>query len=950
MSQVERLHILDGHGYIFRAHYGLATGGKNRGPVRLTTAAGKPTGALYVYASMLIRLHLDVRPERIAVVFDTGKPSFRSELDAQYKANRSEAPEDLQVQMPLFRPLTEAFCWPCMAVGGVEADDVIATLVTQARARGWDVVVYTGDKDLMQLVDDHVTVIDPMRQITYDHARVEKKFGVPPAKVGEFLALVGDTSDNIPGVSGVGPVTAAKLLGQYGSIDEVLAHTGELKGKLKERLGDPVELEKLARSRQLVELRRDVEVPLSLEELVPRPWNGEPLRRMFEELEFQVLIERLEQKSPPAGGGAATADSATGPAPSTGAGAIAAGGEGNAATAAPAAGSGAAARELDREDRAPVLVTAAAEVAALADAARAAGRLALSVECDGQREDRARAVGLAVAVPGRAPAYIPLAHRYLSAPVQLEPAALAPLAQVWADPAVTVVAHDAKQLYKVLAGLDMAIGGVVEDTMLAAYLLDSSSDHYGLERVARDVLGLTLDATRSLVGSGRNAIAFEAVAVEDAARVTGRAAAAALLLADELAPRLDRAGMRDLWRDLELPLGRMLARIERTGIRLDLDHLRALSDRVSAQVAALETRIQELAGEPLNIGSPKQLRHLLFDKLGLTSERMKKTKTGLSVDHEVLEAMREAHPIIAPILEHRELIKLKNTYIDALPPLVNPATGRLHTSFRQAVAATGRLSSVDPNLQNIPIRSELGKEIRRAFVADPGRVLVSADYSQIELRVLAHLSGDPVLRRAFAEGIDVHTQTAAEVFGIALEDVGPAERRVAKAVNYGLVYGQSDFGLARALDIPRTEARHYIERYFERFATVRRFMDEIVARARKTGSAQTLLGRRRPIPGLGARDYRVRSAAERVAQNTPMQGSGADIIKLAMLRVDRMLEEQGFPAEILLTVHDELVLEVDEGRADELAPALVHAMEGVIELEVPLVVDIGRGTTWADAH
>jgi DNA polymerase-1 len=922
MSEVQRLHILDGHGYIFRAHYGLATGGKDRQPVRLSTAAGMPTGALYVYSSMLIRLHLDVHPQRIAVVFDTGRPSFRSELDAGYKANRNEAPDDLRVQLPYFRPLTEAFCWPVMAVEGVEADDVIATLVSRARAREWDVVIYSGDKDLMQLVDDHVVVIDSMRQITYDAAGVEKKFGVAPALVGEFLALVGDTSDNIPGVSGIGPVTAARLLGQYGSIESILASTGELKGKIKERLTDPVELEKLERSRLLVALKRDVEVPIELDDLVPQPWNGEPLRQMLQDLEFQALIERLEQKS------VATA-------------AV------DGATAERAAG---LAAELDAPGRQPVIITTREQMADLAAAARAAGRLAIHIECDGQREDRAKLVGLAIALPDAAPAYIPLTHRYLSAPSQLTVADLRPLAEVWADPAVVVVCHDAKAIYKVLAAADMPIGGIAEDTMLAAYLLDSSQDDVRLEQVARDVLGLTLPGQRALLGSGRTAIAFEAVAVEDAARHAGRSAVAALAAGEVLARRLHQGGLDSLWRDLELPLARLLARVEATGIRVDVAHLRGLAERVSGELAALEQRIQELAGEPVNVGSPRQLGQLLFEKLGLKSERMKKNKTGFSVDHDVLEGMRELHPIVGPILEHRELIKLKNTYIDALPPLINPATGRLHTSFRQAVAATGRLSSTDPNLQNIPIRSELGREIRRAFIADPGKVLLSADYSQIELRILAHLSGDPVLRHAFAHGIDVHTQTAAEVFGIPLEQVGPTERRVAKAVNYGLAYGQSDFGLARALDIPRTEARHYIDRYFERFATVRQFMEEIVEKARKAGAAMTILGRRRPIPGLGARDYRVRSGAERVAQNTPMQGSGADIMKLAMLRVDLLLAQQGFRAELLLTVHDELVLEVDEDQADQLAPLLVAEMEAAYKLDVPLVVEIGRGATWADAH
>ncbi len=921
MSEAARLHILDGHGYIFRAHYGLATGGKDRQPVRLNTSAGMPTGALYVYASMLIRLHLDVRPQRIAVVFDSGRRSFRSDIDAGYKATRNEAPDDLRVQLPYFRPLTEAFCWPCMSVEGVEADDVIATLVERARARDWDVVIYSGDKDLMTLVDDHVVVIDSMRQITYDAAGVEKKFGVAPALVSEFLSLVGDTSDNIPGVSGIGPVTAARLLGQYGSVDAILAHVDELKGKVKERLTDPVELDKLARSRLLVALKRDVDVPAELDDLVPRPWNGEPLRRLCEELEFQALIERLEQKTV----------------------------EQEIAQAGLTPGQGAA-PELSDPAMQPVFITRAEQVGELAAAAAAARRMAIHVERDGQREDRTTMIGLAVAVPGRAPAYIPLQHRYLSAPAQLAIADLRPLADVWGDPSVQVVCHDAKAVYKVLGACEMQIGGTAEDTMLAAYLLDASQDEFRLEQVAKDVLGVSLTGQRALLGSGRTAIGFEGVSVEDAARHAGRSAGAVLAAGRVLVERLRAGGLEGLWRDLELPLAHLLARVEATGIRIDVPHLRGLADRVSQDLAALEQKIQELAGEPVNLGSPRQLGALLFEKLGLRSERMKKLKTGYSVDHEVLEVMRDLHPIIGPILEHRELIKLKNTYIDALPPLINPATGRLHTSFRQAVAATGRLSSTEPNLQNIPIRSDLGREIRRAFIAEPGKVLVSADYSQIELRILAHLSGDPVLRRAFAEGVDVHAQTAAEVFGIPLEEVGPRERRVAKAVNYGLAYGQSDFGLARAIDVPRAEARHYIDRYFERFATVRQFMDGLVEKARRTGAAVTVLGRRRPIPGLGARDYRLRSAAERVAQNTPMQGSGADIMKLAMLRVDRLLARCGFRAELLLTVHDELVLEVDVDQADELSPLLVAEMEGAYQLDVPLVVEVRSGASWADAH
>jgi DNA polymerase-1 len=952
---MERLAILDGYGYIFRAHYGLAYAGKERQGVRLTTSAGMPTGALHVYASMLVRLFLDVRPERIAVVFDAPGPTFRDELDAEYKANRSEMPDDLKAQMKYFRPLTEAFAWPVIAVPGVEADDVIATLVGDARRRGWDATIFSADKDLMQLVGDHVVVIDAMRQLTYDAPRVEEKFGVPPSQVGDFLALLGDSSDNVPGVAGVGKVTASKLLRQYGSIDGILAHVGELKGKLKDTLSDPAQLARLELSRKLVALRTDCELPVELDSLRRGEWDGSRLRAILMELEFNTLIERLEGdrgrqsltgtiSGPVLGGGAPVVTSPEG-------------GAASAPSAEPVGGEPAAADAILVSEASSLCdLSAAVELlgtpealAGFCAAARATGELALHVEPDGARSDRARLIGLGLATPGRAPAYLPLAHRYLGVPAQLGEADLAPLAALLADPAVRVAAHDTKELRKVLASRGLALATVAHDTMLAAYLIDSSTDAYDLGAAALSAIGRALPPRAELVGSGKNARALEAVPVDDAARWSGRAAAAVLDASPVYAERLERAGQGDLYRDLELPLAELLARLEETGIRVDLAHLATLSDRVSAQLAALERRIYEHAGGEINLGSPKQLGALLFDRLGLTSERMRKTKTGYSTDHEVLESLAELHPIVPPILEHREIGKLKSTYIDALPPLINPTSGRLHTSYRQAVAATGRLSSTDPNLQNIPIRSELGREIRRAFVAAPGTLLVAIDYSQIELRVLAHLSGDPVLTRAFSEGIDVHTQTAAEVFGIELAAVGDHERRVAKAVNYGLVYGQSDFGLGRALDIPRGEARHYIERYFERFSTVRSFMDALVAEARRTGSSTTILGRRRPIAGLTARDFRVRSGAERIAQNTPMQGSGADIMKLAMLRVDALLRRREMPAKILLTVHDELVLEVERGVAAEVAAEVAAVMTGVVELKVPLEVDVGIGENWADA-
>ncbi len=570
---------------------------------------------------------------------------------------------------------------------------------------------------------------------------------------------------------------------------------------------------------------------------------------------------------------------------------------------------------------------------------------------DGQRVDRAHAVGVAIAIEG-ASWYVPLGHRYLGAPPAFAAADLAPLAAALADPAVAIVAHDGKRDGHALAAAGVLVGPSADDTMLAAFLLDSTIDAEAVEVVIGQAAGVTLAGRAAHLARHRPGPSRRCRSVE-AAAWTAPLASAALTAATAQGRALATAGLTALYREVELPIARILADLERTGITIDADHFRALAVRTQAQVVELERTIFQALGEECNLGSPKQLGHVLFDKLGLVSERMKKTKTGYSVDHDVLEGLIGQHPAIAPILEHRELTKLKGTYLDALPPLVNPRTGRLHTTFNQVAAATGRISSQDPNLQNIPIRTEIGREIRRGFVAAPGRVLIAADYSQIELRILAHLSGDPLLSQAFRDRVDVHTQTAAMVFGIPLAEVGARERRVAKAVNYGLIYGQSDFGLARALDVSRPEAHDYAQRYFERLPTVRKFMEDIVTRARKAGGAHTLLGRWRPIPDLSSKSPMARRQAERIAQNTPLQGAGADLIKLAMIATTRRLAAMAAPAVMLLTVHDELIFEVPPDRAEEAAAAIKEEMEAVAPngkpLDVPLEVDVGIAASWAEA-
>jgi len=920
----ERLYIVDGHGYIFRAHYGLMNSSRGeRKEVRLSTSEGMPTGALYVFSRMLMRLEEDFAPRRMAVVFDdkSGVKTFRAQLYPEYKATRKEPPEELVVQMDYFAKVVHGLGWPVLAVPGVEADDVIATLVEQARARDWEVVIFSADKDIMQLVGDHVSMIDALRQKTYTRDEVIKKMGVPPEKIPDFLALVGDTSDNIPGLRGVGDKTAATLLETYGSLDNLIAQNPVVpRIAVKHPFGDPEQLARVRLSRQLVELRRDVPLPAALDELVVGEWNLPELHQLFTELEFQVLVEKVKVRMPPAD------DVVVVPAPDV--------------------------QQLASVAQAPEarIVVRGDAIRELCHAARTAGKLAVTVELDPERIERAGLVAVVIAVEGRAPAYLPLGHRYIGAPAPPPPMDLAPLYAVLGDPAIGKIVHDSKTVIRAFAIAGVAVEGIVEDTMLAAFLLDPTAESEPGEAVVQRLGGVLLPTRATIAGKGKARPSLETVAVERAAPWAGAITHALLPIAAELPARLAASGLSSLYRDVELPVARLLAEIERIGITVDVAHFKKLSGEVAERLDELERRVYEAAGTTeLNIGSPKQLGELLFEKLGLETKGVKRTKTGWSTEADTLEALVDAHPVVRPILDHRELIKLKGTYLDALPPLVDPKTGRVHTTFNQVVAETGRISSQDPNLQNIPIRSDLGKQIRRGFVAAPGHVLIAADYSQIELRILAHLSGDPLLGTAFREHIDVHTQTAAEVFSVAREAVTPEQRRIAKAVNYGLSYGQSDFGLARALDVPRNQAAEYSRRYFQRFPTIHKFMEDIVTLARAQGGARTLLGRWRPIPNLMSKSPQARHAAERVAQNTPMQGAGADIIKLAMLATARRIAREKWPVKMLLTVHDELVFEAPPGIAEEVGAVLKAEMEGVYQLSVPLEVDIGIADNWADA-
>lgn len=888
-----RLTIVDGSGYIFRAYFALKQSRSGGRSIDLSTSAGMPTGALHVFSSMLMRLHLDEKPELATVVFDAAGKTFRDALYPDYKATRRELPPDLAPQLPFFEPIARAFNMPVLRVPTVEADDVIAALVKKARAAGHEVVIYGADKDLMQLVGPGVTMVDTMRDVVFDEDRVRQKFGVPPALVRDWLALRGDSTDNIPGVAGIGEVTATKLLLEFGSIEGIVANVDRLKGKLADKFRDPDQLAALELSRRLVSLHDDVEVP-ALDAFERKEWNLEALTQLFTELEFSNILSRL---------------SAT----------------------------------FESDPSTYRVVGDRAGLDDLVAAARAAGELALIVAGAG----RGTFAGVGLSVPGRPATYVPVSHRYLGAPAQLDAATVvAALAPLLADPAVAKTVHDVKTSR---LALGTPIAAPLTDVMLAAYLLDPGSANYGLGPLAKRYLDHGAMTVEEVAGKGRESKAFSEGDVGAATRFAGEQAELTVTLGKLLGGRVRQAGMGSLMDDVELPIAKILGDMEQDGILVDVGVLRELGHKVGEECNRLERHIQDIAGFPVNPLSPKQLGELLFERLGLRGDRMRRVKSGaFSTDAEQLEELIEDHPIVKPILEHRELIKLKGTYLDALPLHVSAEDGRLHTSYIQVGASTGRLASQNPNVQNIPIRTALGREIRRAFVAPPGKTLVSADYSQIELRIIAHLSADPLLVKAFAEDVDVHAQTAAEVFGVARAEVTSEMRRVAKAVNYGLGYGQSEYGLSRALDIPREEAGRYIATYFGRFAGVREYMEGAIVEARRTQMLRTLLGRRIPIPNITSGRYAERSGAERFARNAPIQGSAADILKLAMIRMDAAC--RGSAARMLLTVHDELVFEVPDDEAQALAATAKREMEAAYTLAVPLKVDVGIAKSWAGAH
>ncbi len=893
----ELLVLIDGSSYLYRAFHVPNL-------QKLSNAQGEPTGAVYGVINMVRKLIQEHHPAHIAVVFDAPGKTFRDELYPAYKANRPPMPDELRCQIEPLHAVIRAMGIPLLQVEGVEADDVIGTLARKAAERGRRVLISTGDKDFAQLVDERVQLVNTMSGTTLDPAGVQEKFGVPAERMIDFLALVGDSSDNIPGVPGVGPKTAAKWLGEYGSLEGLKADATAVKGKAGENLR--ASLDQLELSRQLATIRCDLELETDPEQLAPSEPDTESLRELFTAMQFRSWLRELDEAAP----------------------------------AAPAAAQADYETILDEE-----------RLAAWIEKLRGARLVALDTETTSLDYMEAQLVGISFAVEPGAAAYLPLAHDYPGAPEQVPLArALELLKPLLEDESLPKLGHHIKYDLNVLSNAGVALAGVRFDSMLESYVLESTASRHDMDTLALRHLGRTTIRYEDVAGKGKKQIPFNAVDLEQAAPYAAEDAEVTLCLHRELWPRLEaEAGPRAVFEEIEVPLIAVLARMERAGVLVDVAMLRRQSGEIARRLLELERQAFEAAGQSFNLASPKQLQEILFERMGLPV--LAKTPTGQpSTAESVLQDLALDYPLPRLILDYRALAKLQSTYTDRLPEQVNARSGRIHTSYHQAVTATGRLSSSDPNLQNIPVRSDEGRRIRRAFIAPPGHRLLAADYSQIELRIMAHLSGDERLLAAFAANADIHRATAAEVFGLKPDAVTPEQRRAAKAINFGLIYGMSPFGLARQLGIALNDAREYVERYFTRYPGVQAYMEQTRAQARERGYVETLFGRRLHVPEIRARNAAQRAAAERMAINAPMQGTAADIIKRAMIALDGWLAARGGGARMIMQVHDELVLEVPEDGVEPVREAVRSCMQEAAELRVPLLVDIGVGANWDQAH
>ena len=912
-----RIFLIDAYALIYRSYFAFI-----QRP--LTNSAGENTSAPFGFTRFLLDIREDFAPDYLAVVFDAGD-SFRTEMFPEYKATREKMPDDLRSSLGRIRDIVEAFNDPIVELDGYEADDVIGTLATRARDAGLEAVIVSGDKDFYQLVGPDIHLMNPGRGgatgvaadwVTEENA--SEKFGIPPSQVVDYLALVGDSSDNIPGARGVGPKTALALLEQHGDIEALIVNAESLKPpRASKSLQENAEAVRL--SKRLVTIMTDLDVELDLGALKVGEPNNEVLRDLFVELEFRPLAEKF---------------------------------------AVLAQASGVVTPEVERAEVTYSVVDQASDVDSLIEVLRAAGRMAISAEPSTEDPLRGKLVSLGLSVEGGAAWYLPFAHQQ---PFELTfegdgpgevrnlpglaTAEMSGLKALLEDVTVAKVGHDLKRTALTLSREGVELGGVTCDVMVASYVLDPGRRSHALTTLVLEAFSYKAIAYSDVVGSARKKVPFSDAPIECARDFVCEGADLALQLAEHFDEQLDEHALGELMADLEMPLLPILTRMELAGIGIDEDFFRTMRSKLKRELDLIQQDIFKVAGGDFNLNSTQQLRQVLFEKLELPV--LKKTKTGPSTDASVLEELAEqGHEVPKLMMEYRELEKLRSTYVEALPQLVNSRTHRIHTSFNQTVAATGRLSSSDPNLQNIPIRTDVGREIRKGFVAAPGTVFLSVDYSQIELRVMAHFSGDEAFVTAFTQGVDVHRQTASVVFGVPIDDVTALMRGQAKTVNFATLYGQGPFSLARQLGITREEAKEFIATYFDRFNGVRDFLDAQVEMAREKGYVETLMGRRRYVPELRSGSWNIRQFGERVAQNTPIQGTAADLMKKAMIDVQSALDEAGTGAEMLLQVHDELLLEVPEAEVDAVRELVVSCMEGAVELKVPLVADWGVGGNW----
>ncbi|WP_419534049.1 DNA polymerase I [Endozoicomonas sp.] len=906
--------LVDGSSYLYRAFHASER-------ANLRTADGRPTGAIRVMTNMLRSLMRQYQDSHVAVIFDAKGKNFRHEMYSEYKATRKPMPDDLRSQIEPIHQIVRALGLPLLMIEGVEADDVIGTLARQATEKKIDTIISTGDKDIAQLVTEHVSLIDTMNDAYTDQGGVESKFGIPASLIIDYLALMGDSSDNIPGMPGVGQKTALALLNGIGSIDEIAERLDEVAAlgfrgskNFAEKFTEHKDIVLL--SRELATIKTDVALPVSIDNLEMQPLDKEQLLALFKEYEFRTLIADLEKE-----------------------------------------GSGSALENNGSDEKASgaigeyLVVTEEAEFLDWIAQLESAELFAFDTETTSLDYMVAELVGVSFATePGKA-AYVPVAHDYLGAPAQLDRRwVLEKLKPLLEDPTKQKVGQNFKYDESVLARYDIQIKGIAFDTMLESYCLNSIATRHNMDALAEHYLGYKTIKYEEIAGKGTKQLTFNQIELEKAGPYAAEDADITLRLHHAIWEQLkSEATLSSVFQDIEMPLVDILSRIERHGALVDGVLLKQQSLEIGQRLKELEKSAHDEAGQEFNLSSPKQLQELLFDKLQLPV--IKKTPKGQpSTAEEVLQELALDYELPKLILEHRGLSKLKSTYTEKLPQMINAATGRIHTSYHQAVTATGRLSSSDPNLQNIPIRTPEGRRVRQAFIAPEGYKLVAADYSQIELRIMAHLSGDKGLLDAFANGLDIHKATAAEVFGVALDDVTGDQRRSAKAINFGLIYGMSSFGLAKQLGVSRKSAQEYIDLYFERYPGVLRYMEETKSFAREKGYVETIFGRRLYLPEINARNGMRRQGAERTAINAPMQGTAADIIKKAMIRVDNWLKMSGLNARVIMQVHDELVLEVADESVDAIVEGLKVQMAGAAELSVPLLVEAGIGDNWDEAH